>query len=196
VPPLLQDLWIGELILFAAALMLIAIPVYGIQLHGRLRVGAGVAAVLGYLVCVGLSAGHFFMWQSLEQHAKTMHARSGSAVLPDDWGSNFTSEDRTKFSAAMARHAFTNWGEIAVYIDQTGKRRPYEPTKDDHQQRASWLAYLDSIDLAKNNFLIYALLWPFIPLMAIWFGLARFTQPLMRLLTRRFSKDRPQAAGR
>ena len=107
-PPLLRDLWVGELILFTAALMLIAMPAYSVQLHGRLRVGAGVAAVLGYLVCVGLSAGNFFMWQSLEQRAKTMRARSGSAVLPDDWGSNFTSEDRTKYSTAMARHAYTN----------------------------------------------------------------------------------------
>ena len=194
-PPQLQVLWTGELLFFVIALVTIAIPVHRIQLDGRLRMGTTTIAIVGYLLCVGLSGAHFWGWQFSEQHSKAMRARTGSAVLPEGWGSNFTNENRTKYSSTMARHAFTNWGEIAIYLDLNGKRQPYEPTKEDHAQRVAYLAYLETIDVAKSSFLAYALIWPFVPLIALWFGLSHLTQPLMRVLTRRSRTDRPQSAG-
>ena len=187
--PLPQDLWIGEIVIGIALILVMATSFYGYRVRrGRWWLAISFC-ISSYVLCIAVAIGHDVMSRQLDEYVRILRNPARPAHLAPDWGNGFTREDRTKYSHMLASSTYEEWGETVSYFDVDGKLRRFEPTSADQQKRSD---YLQRIELSKrgSKMLMWsAIAWLLLPLIGVGLAHTRLPELLLRALTSRSKRD-------
>ena len=164
------DFWFYELFVAVVITLLMASGIYRLRAQAGRRAIALSFCLLAYTVSVAMAVGHEWMRDSATASVKTLKNPTRPAHLSANWGSEFTKEDRVKYSVMLARITFEQWGEIVNHFDSEGRLQPYMPAPADHYGRARYLESIDVLEGEIATLLRVALAWLAVPLLGVGLG--------------------------
>ncbi|TAK63782.1 hypothetical protein [Methylobacter sp.] len=128
------------------------------------------SAVFGLLYCIGYAG--FSYWAHNFQRDASVLLHKGVVVpeLPTDWGTNLPPQQRANSSLMLARVAFSEYGQLRYYFDETGKKLLFLPTQADLDHREQKVAQLAQLDYAAKENSENPARWLFFAIAAALFG--------------------------
>ena len=138
---------IDGLSLAGAALGVMLLLAYGVSmLRTKQRTLLGALAVfVASAVFITAGIGLHFFNQATDSVFQAVAANKKLPPLPHDWGSNFSAEDRTRYSLGMAQSEYVQRGILREYIDLTVSRQTFTPGESDQLGRQQYIENIESI---------------------------------------------------
>ena len=120
-----------------------------------------------HFLCCALAVGNGFLSHESFNTVELLRKPVDQKEISENWGSQFSPEERAKYSLALARSIYINKGLISGHVDMTGKLIQFSPDTNDQIDRTTRLSEIKK----KAKFTVLScfavFFWLFIPILGI-----------------------------